>query len=188
MQLFFTSVNCFFTQEPRCLSCCSTSPSHHLWLIFTFKTIFNFTFKINMIKKRGKATLPGKAMVTYRYWMRLGDVLAMQNPLSGHAKEKLESLYLSQGAGKPEITGVAPLPGINVEELSDREIKDLVTNWANGHKIQYILDRETGKAEPHVMMHSLTPHLMSGKAVEVKDFKERENPSSGQRTEVNIIK
>ena len=147
----------------------------------------DFTLKINMIKRRGKAALPGKAMVTYPYWMKLRTFLARQDPHSGLTEEKLESNHLSRGAGKPSQNRVAPLPGIDVENLSKEDMIELVTKMASGHKIQYILDRETGKEELHVMMHSLTPHLMVGKAVEVKESKERENTSSGQRTEVNIF-
>ena len=147
-----------------------------------------FTFKTNMIiKRRGKAALPGKAMVTYPYWMKLRTFLARQDPHSGLTEEKLQSNYLKRGAGKPEQTRVAPIPGIDVENLSEEDLVELVTKLASGHKIKYFLDRETGKEEPHVMMHSLSPHLMSGKAVKVKEFKESENTTSGQRTEVDII-
>ena len=148
----------------------------------------DFTLKINMSKRRGKAALPGKAMVTYPYWMKLRTFLARQDPHSGLTEEKLESNHLSRGAGKPSQNRVAPLPGIDVENLSKEDMIELVTKMASGHKIQYILDRETGKEELHVMMHSLTPHLMSGKAVEVKESKESKNTTSGQRTEVDIIK
>ena len=132
--------------------------------------------------RRGKATLPGKATVTYPHWMRLGHVLELQDPHSGRRKEKMEFLYLSQGAGNPEITGVAPLPGIDVENLSEEEINDLVTNWASGHKIKFFLDRDTGKEEPHVLMHSLTPVPNPARAA----VKETDDSPSGERTEVNI--
>ena len=84
---------------------------------------------------------------------------------------------------------MAPLPGIEVEKLSEERLKELVTNWASGHKIEYILDRETGREEPHVLMHSLTPNLMgpSITAVAVKEHKEEINSPSGQRPEVNIF-
>ena len=141
-----------------------------------------------MVKKRGPATSPGKANVTYPHWVKLRKFLAMQDPNSGLTEKMLESIYLGRGAGKPEQWRLAPLPDIDVEKRSEEEISWLVTKLARGHKIGYILDRETGKEEPHVMMHSLSPHLMSGKAVKVKEFKESENTTSGQRTEVDIIK
>ena len=137
-------------------------------------------------KKRGRATLPGKITVTYPYWMRLGAFLERQDPHSGKTKEQLETRFLGQGAGRPQMTRVAPLPGIDVENLSEEEIKELETNWASGRKIEYIYDRETGKEEPYVLMHSLTPNLMSGKPVAVKEYKESADSTSGQRTEVNI--
>ena len=57
-------------------------------------TLTGFTFKTNMIiKRRGKAALPGKAMVTYPYWMKLRTFLARQDPHSGLTEEKLESNY-----------------------------------------------------------------------------------------------
>ena len=141
-----------------------------------------------MVKKRGQTTSPGKANVTYPHWVKLRKFLAMQDPNSGLTEKKLESIYLGRGAGKPEQARFAPIPGIDVEKLSEEQMEELVMWLARGHKIEYILDRETGKKEPHVMMHSLSPHLMSGKAVKVKEFKESENTTSGQRTEVDIIK
>ena len=140
-------------------------------------------------KRRGRASLPGKRTATYPYWVRLGVFLARQDPKSGLSKEKLEQRFLSKGAGKPDRTGVAPLPGIDVEKLSEEEIQELVKNWASGHKIEYILDRETGKEEPHVMMLSLTPNLMSpdGGAVAVKEPKEGDTSLCGQTPEVNIF-
>ena len=139
-------------------------------------------------RRRCRATLPGKATVTYPYWLRLKDFLARQDPHSGLAEGKLESTFLSQGAGKPDRTGVAPLPGIDVEKLSEEEIKALVTNWASGHKIEYLYDPETGKEEPHVLMHSLTPNLMSlgGEVVAVEEHKASVNLTSEQRMEVNM--
>ena len=140
-------------------------------------------------RRRERATLPGKAVVTYPYWLRLKTFLARQDPHSGLTEGKLESTYLSQGAGKPDRTGVAPLPGIDVEKLSEEEIEELVTNWASGHKIGYLYDRETGKKEPHVLMHSLTPNLMNlgGEVVAVTEHKAGNNSTSGQRMEVNIF-
>ena len=38
--------------------------------------------------------------------------------------------------------------------MSEERLKELVTNWASGHEIKYILDRDTGREEPHVLMHS----------------------------------
>ena len=75
-----------------------------------------------MIKKRGKAALPGKAMVTYPFWIKLRTFLAMQDPHSGLTEEKLESNHLSRGAGKPSQNRVAPLPGIDVENLSKEDM------------------------------------------------------------------
>ena len=112
-------------------------------------------------KGRDRASLPGNRTATYPYWMRLGVFLERQDPKSGLSKENLEQRFLSRGAGRPDKTRVAPLPGIEEEKLSEERLKELVTNWASGHKIKYILDRETGKEEPHVLMHSLTPNLMS---------------------------
>ena len=147
-----------------------------------------FTFKTNMIiKRRGKAALPGKAMVTYPYWMKLRTFLARQDPHSGLTEEKLESNYLKRGAGKPEQTRVAPIPGIDVENLSEEDMVELVTKLSSGHKIKYILDRETGKEEPHVLMHSLSP--IPNLAAAVKEPKKIDDTvtTSGQRTEVNIF-
>ena len=93
-------------------------------------------------------------------------MLERQNPHSGKTMETLESRYLA-GPGQPEHTGVAPLPGVDVERLSDEEVEKLVKNWASGHKIKFMLDRETGQDKPHVIVHSLTPHLLEGKPVEV---------------------
>ena len=180
----------------------------NLRLPFTFndhnpsnlQLVFNFDASpsINMVKtpqkegrhaagkRRGRAALPGKIQVTYPYWMRLGVLLEMQNPYSGKNREQLETTFLSQGAGRPQMTGVAPLPGIDVEKLSEEEIKELETNWASGRKIEYIFDRETGKEEPHVLMHSLTPNLMNREAVAKEEQKKSDDSPSGQRTEVNI--
>ena len=137
-------------------------------------------------KRRGRASLPGKRAATYPYWIRLGEFLARQDPESGLSNEKLEQRFLSKGAGKPDRTRVAPLPGIEVEKLSEERLKELVTNWASGHKIKYILDRDTGREEPHVLMHSLTPNLMGPdiRTVAVKEHKEGGNCPSGQRAEV----
>ena len=138
-------------------------------------------------RRRSKAILPGKATVTYPYWLRLKTFLAWQDPHSGLAEGKLESTFLSQGAGKPDRTGVAPMPGIDVEKLSEEEIKELVTNWASGHKIKYLYDSDTGKEEPHVLMHSLTPNLPGpGIVLEVKEQKESNFSPSGQTKEVKI--
>ena len=119
-------------------------------------------------RRRGKETHPGKPTVTYPCWVRLGTVLERQNPHSGKTKETLESRYLA-GPGQPEHTGVAPQPGIDVERLDDEEVKELVKNWASGHKIKFMLDRETGLDAPHVLVHSLTPHLLEGKPVLKED-------------------
>ena len=73
-----------------------------------------------------------------------------------------------------------------VEKLSEEEIEELVKNWEGGPKIDYIFDRETGKEEPHALLHSITPNLMIGKPVAVKEQKERDDSPSGQRTEVNF--
>ena len=138
-------------------------------------------------RRRGYATLPGKALVTYPYWLRLKTFLAWRHPHSGLAEGKLESIFLSQGAGKPDRTGVAPMPGIDVEKLSEEDIKELVTNWASGHKIKYLYDSDTGKEEPHVLMHSLTPNLPGpGIVLEVKEQKESSYSPSGQAKEVKI--
>ena len=139
-------------------------------------------------KGRDRASLPGKRTATYPYWVRLGVFLDRQDPNSGLSKENLEQRFLSRGAGRPDKTRVAPLPGIEVEKLSEERLKELVTNWASGHKIKYILDRDTGREEPHVLMHSLTPNLMGPdiRAVAVKERKEGDNSPSGQRPEVNI--
>ena len=136
---------------------------------------------------RGCATLPGKALVTYPYWLRLKTFLAWRDPHSGLAEGKVESTFFSQGAGKPDRTGVAPMPGIDVEKLSEEDIKELVTNWASGHKIQYLYDSETGKKEPYVLMHSLTPNLPGpGIVVAMKEQKQSSYSPSGQTTEVKI--
>ena len=119
-------------------------------------------------RRRGKETHPGRPTVTYPCWVRLGTVLERQNPHTGKTKETLESRYLA-GPGQPERTGVAPQLGIDVERLSDEEVKELVKNWASGHMIKFMLDRETGLDKPHVLVHSLTPHLMEGKPVKVLD-------------------
>ena len=140
-------------------------------------------------KRRGQASLPGKGTITYPYWMRLGVFLDRQEPKSGLSKENLEQRFFSRGAGKTDKTRVAPLPGIEVEKLSEEKLKELETNWASGLKIKYILDSDTGREEPHVLMHSLTPNLMGPdiRAVAVKERKEGDNSPSGQRPEVNIF-
>ena len=137
-------------------------------------------------KGRDRASLPGKGTTTYPYWMRLGVFLDRQDPKSGLSKENLEQRFFSKGACKPDRTRVAPLPGIEVEKLSEERLKELVTNWASGHKIKYILDRDTGREEPHVLMHSLTPNLMGPdiRTVAVKEHKEGGNCPSGQRAGV----
>ena len=140
-------------------------------------------------KGRDRASLPGKGTTTYPYWMRLGVFLDRQDPKSGLSKENLEQRFFSKGACKPDRTRVAPLPGIEVEKLSEERLKEIVTNWASGHKIEYILDSDTGREELHVLMHSLTPNLMGPgiTAVAVKEHKEGGNSPSGQRPEVNIF-
>ena len=140
-------------------------------------------------KRRGQASLPGKETITYPYWMRLGVFLDRQEPKSGLSKENLEQRFFSRGAGKTDKTRVAPLPGIEVEKLSEEKLKELETNWASGLKIKYILDSDTGREEPHVLMHSLTPNLMGQgiRTVAVKEHKEGGNSPSGQRAEVNIF-
>merc|ERR550519_2630256 len=122
-------------------------------------------------------------MVTYPYWMKLRTFLARQDPHSGLTEEKLQSNYLKRGAGKPEQARVAPIPGINVENLSEEDLVELVTKLASGHKIKYFLDRETGKEEPHVLMHSLSP--IPNLAAAVKEPKKIDDTAttSGQRTE-----
>ena len=62
-----------------------------------------------------------------------------------------------------------------------------MTNWASGHKIKYLYDPETGKEEPHVLMHSLTPNLPGpGIVVAVKEQRESNYSPSGQMTEVKF--
>ena len=79
------------------------------------------------------------------------------------------------------------MPGIDVEKLSEEDIKELVTNWASGHKIKYLYDSDTGKEEPHVLMHSLTPNLPGpGIVLPVKEKNESNCSSSGQTKEVKI--
>ena len=151
-------------------------------------TLTGFTFKTNMIiKRRGKAALPGKAMVTYPYWMKLRTFLARQDPHSGLTEEKLQSNYLKRGAGKPEQWRLAPLPDIDVEKRSEEEISWLVTKLANGHKIKFILDRETGTEEPHVLMHSLSPFTFPAGAVMEAKKPDDAAATSGESTEVNIF-
>ena len=72
--------------------------------------------------------------------------------------------YLAR-PGQPEQTVVAPQPGIDVERLSDEEVKELVEKWASGHRIKFLPDSDV----PHVIVHSLTPHFMEGKPVKVLD-------------------
>ena len=114
-------------------------------------------------RRRGKETQQKRSTVTYPFWVPLETWLVRQNPHSGLTKEKLVSGYLAR-PGQPEQTVVAPQPGIDVERLSDEEVKELVEKWASGHKI--LLDRLD---KPHVIVHSLTPHLMEGKAEKVLD-------------------
>ena len=114
-------------------------------------------------RRRGKETQQKRSTVTYPFWVPLETWLVRQNPNSGLTKEKLVSGYLAR-PGQPEQTVVAPQPGIDVERLSDEEVKELVEKWASGHKI--LLDRLD---KPHVIVHSLTPHLMEGKAEKVLD-------------------
>ena len=134
--------------------------------------------------KKKKGVVQWKSPVTYPFTMKLGTFLDRQKPNSGLKVEKLVSSYF--GRGKPERTVVAPLPGIDVEKLSEEEIEELVKNWEGGPKIDYIFDRETGKEEPHALLHSITPNLMIGKPVAVKELKGSDDSPSGQRTEVNI--
>ena len=137
-------------------------------------------------RKMRKGIVQWKSTVTYPHRIRLGTLLDRQEPNSGLKEEKLVTRFFSRGAGKPAITVIAPLPGIDVEKLSEEEIEELVKNWEGGPKIDYIFDRETGKEEPHALLHSITPNLMIGKPVAVKEQKERDDSPSGQRTEVNI--
>ena len=137
-------------------------------------------------RKMRKGIVQWKSTVTYPHRIRLGTLLDRQEPKSGLKEEKLVTRFFSRGAGKPAITVIAPLPGIDVEKLSEEEIEELVKNWEAGPKIDYIFDRETGKEEPHALLHSITPNLMMGKPVAVKEQKERDDSPSGQKTEVNI--
>ena len=123
-------------------------------------------------------------MVTYPHWVKLRIFLAMQNPSSGLTERKLESIYLKRGAGKPEQWRLAALPDFDVEKWSEEEV---VMKLARGHKMKYLLDRETGKEEPHVLMHSLSP--IPNLAAVVKEPKKINNTvtTSGQRKEVNIF-
>ena len=140
-----------------------------------------------MVKKRGQATSPGKANVTYPHWVKLRMFLAMQDPNSGLTEKKLESIYLGRGAGKPEQWRLAPLPDIDVEKRSEEEISWLVTKLANGPMIKFILDRETGTEEPHVLMHSLTPIPDLAAAVKEPKRTNDDVTTSGERKEVNIF-
>ena len=137
-------------------------------------------------RKMRKGIVQWKSTVTYPHRIRLGTLLDRQEPNSGLKEEKLVTRFFSRGAGKPAITVIAPLPGIDVEKLSEEEIEELVKNWEGGPKIDYIFDRETGKEEPHALLQSITPNLMIGKPVAVKEQKERDDSPGGQRTEVNI--
>ena len=123
-------------------------------------------------------------MVTYPHWVKLRIFLAMQNPSSGLTERKLESIYLKRGAGKPEQWRLAALPDFDVEKWSEEEV---VMKLARGHKMKYLLDRETGKEEPHVLMHSLSP--IPNLAAAVKEPKKIDDTAttSGQRKEVNIF-
>ena len=78
--------------------------------------------------------------------------------------------------------------GMVSKKLGEEEIIALMTNWASGHQIKYLYDPETGKGEPHVLMHSLTPNLMSlgGEVVAVEEHKASVNLTSEQRMEVNM--
>jgi len=110
-------------------------------------------------------------------------------PKSGLSKKNLEQRFFSRGTGKPDKARVAPLPGIEVEKWSEEKLKELETNWASGLEIKYILDSDTGREEPHVLMHSLTPNLMGPgiRAVAVEESKEGDASLSGQRAKVNIF-
>ena len=115
-------------------------------------------------RRRGKETQQKRSTVTYPFWVPLETWLVRQNPNSGLTKEKLVSGYLAR-PGQPEQTVVAPQPGIDVERLSDEEVKELVEKWASGHRIKFLPDSDV----PHVIVHSLTPHFMEGKPVKVLD-------------------
>ena len=123
-------------------------------------------------------------MVTYPHWVKLRIFLAMQNPSSGLTERKLESIYLKRGAGKPEQWRLAALPDFDVEKWSEEE---LVMKLARGHKTKYLQDRETGKEELHVLMHSLSPFALP--AVVVKEPKRTDDTvtTSEERKEVNIF-
>ena len=130
-----------------CLSCCSSSPPLPSKVNFKYPIpmMLNITVdtlnlqKINMNERmpkarrqaarkgRDRASLPGKGTTTYPYWMRLGVFLDRQDPKSGLSKENLEQRFFSKGACKPDRTRVAPLPGIEVEKLSEERLKELVT-------------------------------------------------------------
>ena len=108
--------------------------------------------------KMKKGVVQWKRTVTYPHRIRLGSLLDRQEPNSGLKEEKLVTRFFSRGAGKPAITVIAPLPGIDVEKLSEEEIEELVKNWQGGPKIDYIFDRETGKEEPQLCY---TPSLQT---------------------------
>ena len=123
-------------------------------------------------------------MVTYPHWVKLRIFLAMQDPSSGLTDKKLESLYLKRGAGKPDQWRLAPLPDFDVEKWSKEE---LVMKLARGHKMRYLLDRETGKEEIHVLMHSLSPFTFPAGAVMEAKKPDDAAATSGESTEVNIF-
>ena len=135
--------------------------------------------------KRKKGVVQWKSPVTYPFTMKLGTLLDRQEPNSGLKEEKLVSSYLGRGAGKPERTVFAPMPGIDVEKLSEEKVEELIKNWEAGAKIEYILDRETGKEELHVAMLSLTSNLMGPRreAVKVKETKNSDDSAGGHKAE-----
>ena len=142
---------------------------------------------LKMIKKRGKVTSPGKALVTYPHWVKLRIFLAMQDPSSGLTEKKLESLYLRRGAGKLEQWRLAPIPDIDVDKLSEEEMEELVMTLARGHKVKSLMDRETGKEELHVLMHFLSPLAFPAGAVKEAKKTDDTVAISGERTKVNIF-
>ena len=133
--------------------------------------------------RKKKGVVQWKSPVTYPFTMKLGTFLDRQKPNSGLKEEKLVSSYF--GRGKPERTVVAPLPGIDVEKLSEEKVEELIENWEAGAKIEYILDKETGKKEPHVAMLSLTPNLMGPRreAVKVKETEKSDDSAGGHKAE-----
>ena len=123
-------------------------------------------------------------MVTYPHWVKLRIFLAMQNPSSGLTERKLESIYLKRGAGKPEQWRLAALPDFDVEKWSEEEV---VMKLARGHKMKYLMDRETGKEELHVLMHFLSPLAFPAGAVKEAKKTDDTVATSGERTKVNIF-